>query len=685
MTCARLLLIVLLVLLAPAAARAAESAPVSSPRVIATIVSDTDAVSAGTPFRVALRLRMSPGWHTYWKNPGDAGVPPQLEFSLPPGATASEIAWPAPDRQPEGPVMTYGYSGEVVLPVTISGVGAGGADIGVHATWLVCENICVPEEGAFSLHLTAGPPAPSGQSALFAAADARVPRPSPWRATIAPDGTLAVSGPEITRKTVKQAWFVPDTWGTIDGTAPQRLSLRDGGFSLDLHPGAAFKPTNALGGVLAVRDTTDQLSSFAITATPGPATSAAEAAVPLAQALWFALLGGLILNLMPCVFPVLAIKALGLARLSNAERGHAWAHATSYAGGVLIAFAALGASLLALREAGGAAGWGFQFQSPTFVAAMAWLLFAVGLNFSGVFAIGSGPAGIGAGLAARGGHVGSFFTGLLAVLVATPCTAPFMAVAIGAALVASPVETMAVFLVMGAGLALPYVLLATLPGLTRRLPRPGRWMEILRQALAFPMYAAAAWLVWVVSAEAGPPGVLIATSGLVVLGFGAWALRLAQQARGGRFAYAAAGAAALALSGLLVGVALPAAPAPITTAAGEPGTEAFSAARLAALRSEGRPVFVNMTAAWCVTCLVNERVALAPDSVRRAFADRKVAYLKGDWTRQDPEITAFLHEHGRDGVPLYVYFPADAAPPTVLSQILTPGAVLAAIGAQPAG
>jgi thiol:disulfide interchange protein DsbD len=343
---------------------------------------------------------------------------------------------------------------------------------------------------------------------------------------------------------------------------------------------------------------------------------------------------------------------------------------------VVLAFSIVGFALLALRGAGAAAGWGFQFQSPVFVALMAWVLFGVGLNLSGVFAVAA-PVGAGQQLAARTGHAGSFFTGLLAVLVATPCTAPFMSVAIAAGLAGAPPVTVAVFASMGLGLAAPYVLLAMVPAVARALPRPGRWMELLKGALAFPMYGAAAWLLWVQSLEAGSSGVLAVVAGMVLLGFAGWALGMAQSGAGQRLGRAAAAVAVLAAVGVLGGLA--GVPTVTPQAAAEPGVEPFSATRLAQLRAEGRPVFVNMTAAWCVTCLVNERVALAPEPVRRAFMEHGVTYLKGDWTRQDPEISRFLREHGRDGVPLYVLFPSGARAAEVLPQILTQGTVLTAL------
>ena len=383
--------------------------------------------------------------------------------------------------------------------------------------------------------------------------------------------------------------------------------------------------------------------------------------------LGLALLGGFVLNLMPCVFPVLAMKAMAIARISAEGRRAARAHAAGYTLGVVASFTAIGLVLVVLRSLGHVVGWGFQFQSPLFVAAMAWVLFGVGLNLSGVFHVSSRVAGVGQGLTLRRDWVGSLFSGALAVLVATPCTAPFMSVALAAALIAPPVEVLALFFALGVGLAAPAALLAVVPGAARLLPRPGAWMEVLKQALAFPMYAACAWLVWVVSLEAGGDGVLAVAAGLVAVGFAAWVVRF------GRVGPVLAVIAGLGAVALLPGLA--ASPAASAAASGE----RFTPARLAALRAEGRPVFVNLTASWCVTCLVNERVALSPSSVRDAFSRLGVTTLVGDWTRADPEITAFLQAQGRDGVPLYLYFPPGHRPEVVLPQILTPAEVLGAL------
>ncbi len=669
----------------PHGAAAAESAAVSSRRLVATLVSDTDGYAPGQPFHLGLRLRMAPGWHTYWTNPGDAGAATLLTLALPQGLAASPVAWPAPERLLEGDLAAYAYTGEVLLPVTVSGSAAGTLPLRAHAEWLVCATVCVPASGDFALDLPAGDGAASPQRALFERAALRTPSPSPFVAHVAPDGTLSLSGREIGPAAVRGAYFFPASPTVLTQSAPQPLAVRDGGLTLRLPVAAGFDAAAGLGGVLQLTDAKGGASWLDIAATPGAAPVAAGegvAAAGMLRTLLLAFAGGLVLNLMPCVFPVLAMKAMALARLGGASRGEVRRQAAGYTAGVVVAFAALGGTMLLLRGAGSAAGWGFQFQSPVFVTLTAWVLFAVGLGLSGVVTPVTGLEGVGQGLASRGGLVGSVFTGLLAVLVATPCTAPFMGVAIAAAFAAPAVLAMAVFLAMGLGLAAPTVLLAAAPGLARGLPRPGAWMDVLKQALAFPMYAAAAWLAWVVSEEAGPSGVLACVAGAVAIGFAAWAWGVSRgAARTGR---RLGGAAALLGAGCAVAVLVSltqiAPTAAVAAQAASDGSEPFSTARLDILRAQGRPVFVDMTAAWCFTCLVNERVALSPQPVRDAFAHRDVAYLKGDWTRQDPQITAFLREHGRDGVPLYVFYPAGGGVPSVLPQILTPSSVLEAIG-----
>lgn len=680
----RLFTPLLLTLLAALPARALETAPVTSPRATVTMIAEPAAIAPGEPFRIALRQRLAPGWHTYWTNPGDAGQPPEVALALPEGASAEPMRFPAPQRIPFGPLVNFGYENEAVftIPVTPPATLRPGDTFSVtaDANWLVCERICIPEEGSFRLDIPVEAAArPDAATApLFTAAEAAEPRAAPFTARIGFEGrqgVLEVAGPGIAPGAVRDAFFFPADWGVIENAAPQPLALRDGALTLALARGNAEALPARIEGIIAITDAAGVRGAYTIGAAPG-AVPATGGGLPLWQAALFAALGGLILNLMPCVFPILAMKAVSLARLSGAARGAVRAHAASYTAGVVLSFLALGGLLIGLRFMGGAAGWGFQFTSPVFVAGMAWLMLAVGLNLSGVFAFG-GPVSAGSGLAARGGHAGSFFTGVLAVLVATPCTAPFMAAAIGAALAMAPAEALTVFTVMGIGMAAPYALLGLFPGAAKVLPKPGLWMERLKQALAFPMYAAAAWLVWVLAEQAGPGGVFAALAGALLIGFGAWAFGIAQ-AEGWRFGRVAAGLAVIGALALLPGLGA-APPAGQASAAEE--SEAWSEARVAALRAEGRPVFVNLTAAWCISCKVNERVALRTDSVRQSFAAQNVAYLVGDWTRGDPAITALLRAHGREGVPLYLFYPAGGGAPRVLPQILTEGIVRQALSA----
>jgi thiol:disulfide interchange protein DsbD len=674
------------------AAQAAQSLFASTLNNEASLVSNVDSVAPGQPFRIGLLFGLGADWHIYWTNPGDAGAAPTMTVSLPQGGSAGAILWPIPKVMNDGPVTSYGYTRKtapVLLPLTITPPKtlpiASRYRVTVAATWLVCKDICVPGDASFTLTLpVAAKPVPSSQAPLFTAGDRNSPAAQHWRAWIEPDGALTVDGTGATRNGVDSAYFFPLQPGAINPDYYQPLKIDRGRIMLGLKPDSGFDAHHPLAGLLALTAPDGGETAAMISAEPGippvkPGGSGLAAALAGVTSAGFlalvsaALLGGLILNLMPCVFPVLAMKAAHLAHLSQAKAGQARRDGLAYGAGVLLSFGVLGGVLLALREGGRLVGWGFQFQSPVFVLAMAWLLFAVGLSFSGVLLLGGRWMGIGQGLAARGGGLGSFFTGVLAALVATPCTAPFMGTAVAAALAGPPLLGMVIFLALGLGLALPLVVLSCIPGLARVMPRPGRWMDILNQALAFPVYASVLWLVWVASREGGSTLLLAAGAGLLLIAFAAWLMRL-----GGRVA---PGLAALAVIALvpLIWSARGAKPDVAHEVARD--AEVFTTARLAALRAAGKPAFVDLTAAWCVTCLLNERAALDQASVRAGFRRAGVTYLVGDWTRGDPDITAYLKRYGRDGVPLYVFYPADGGQAVTLPQILTPGLVLSTIGA----
>ncbi|MBS4076430.1 thioredoxin family protein [Ameyamaea chiangmaiensis] len=678
----------------PGRGQAAESAGVTTAHDTATLITDSDSIAPGARLGVALRLALRPGWHTYWLNPGDAGEAPTLDVSLGGGAkgTGGTIEWPTPRRILESGLMAYAYVDDVVLPLHVDATAADGAPDGdvtikAHAAWLVCADVCVPEKADFALTLRHGAPGPSAQAPLFARAEAARPVASPFEAVITPDAHLILSGHGLGADVVRDAWFMPDQPGQIDQAAPQPLRLSGDHLSLGLRRLDGVKPDMPQAGVLVIRDRAGEERALTVTARPGAAPAGMDADATRHQGLWRAVLlafvGGAILNLMPCVFPVLAMKALALARLGGAGQAAQRRSALLYATGVIVSFAILGGGLMALRVAGDAVGWGFQFQSPAFVTGIAWLLFVMALNLSGMFEITIGAGGGGV----RSGALGDLMTGVLAVIVASPCTAPFMGVAIAAALGSSAVSGLLIFVAMGVGLAAPSLALAVAPALASRMPRPGAWMDILRQALAFPLLGTCVWLLWVASLQAGPGVVVVALGGAVGLALAAWLFGLGQRAAmrdGARGRVRTLRAAAL---GLVLGVIslLPglehraaAEQSPGSGMATTATTTPFTEARLASLRASGQPVFIDMTAAWCITCLVNERVALSAPSVRAAFDAAHVAVLRGDWTNRDAALGAFLQAHGRDGVPLYVFYPPHGEA-QILPQILTPGIVLDAL------
>lgn len=666
-------LLLLLLFTAPALAQEA-------PKVHARLVAE-GGVAPGGSVTVALEEKIAPEWHTYWQNPGDAGSPTQIDWTLPQGWKADAIQWPVPKRLPVGPLMDYGYEGKVWLltKLTAPADAKGPVAIKAHASWLVCKNICIPEEQALTLTVNAGGGADPGVAKEFAAARAALPVASPWKVTYALGNTLDlyIAAPSLAAAHPRSADFFPAGAGLIKNAAPQLVGYAKDGLVLRLTPGN--KLHGVLNGLLVLTSADGSVQALDVAAPPGPVPQAdfpsasASGDLSLWLAMAFALLGGLILNVMPCVLPILAMKALAVARHGAHGRGESFA----YAAGAVASFAALGLAIIALRAGGQSVGWGFQLQSPVAVAGFALLVFAVGLNLSGVFEVGSVTAG--ESLTRKSGTSGAFFTGVLAVAVAAPCTAPFMAAALGFALAQGAVNALAVFVALGLGFALPFILLGIWPKALAFLPKPGAWMLTLKQALAFPMYAASAWLVWVLAQESGPKGVVVILGIMIATAFAAWlwsrTRNLPARGRG-----IGAVAVVLILAGALYHVTLlSGAAAPVPAAQGASRGEPYTAAKLAAYRAKGTPVFVDATAAWCITCLVNEDAVLSRPNIKQAFADRHVVYMVADWTNQNPEITALLKQNGRSGVPMYAYYAPGAAQPVLLPQILTEANVLAAL------
>jgi thiol:disulfide interchange protein DsbD len=662
---------------------------VPGPKVHARLIAERDAVRPSGTVTVALEQAIRPGWHTYWRNAGEAGAPTEIHWTLPHGWSAGAIQWPYPQAEAVGPIMDYGYEGKpwLLIDITAPRDARAGDTVTLKAlvNMLVCAEVCVPEDATVTLPLNVGDPALPPDPA-FAAARAKLPAPSPWpmRYRLGQDLDLFVEAPPLADAHPKNAEFFPFESGVLKkGVWPQLTGFARSGLVQRLEPSGKWKG-GALGGVLVLTSADGSVQALTVNAVAGAVPDASFGAggnvLGLTLALVFAFIGGLILNLMPCVLPILAMKALALSS-HGGESAHARHEGLAYGAGAVLSFLVLGAAVIVLRAGGNAVGWGFQLQEPIVVAGFALLMFAVGLNLSGVFEV----AGFGGGdaLTRRGGMSGSFFTGVLAVAVAAPCTAPFMAAALGYALTQPMVAALAVFAALGLGFAAPFVIIGFSPALLRLIPPPGAWMLRLKQVLAFPMYGASVWLVWVLANEAGADAVAIVLAAMVTFALAVWIWTASRNAspRGRGIGAFATLLVFVAVLGLLATLFRPATGQPALRAA-ESGIphEPYTAARLEALRSENRPVFINATAAWCITCLVNERVAFSSGAVRDAFAKHHVACLIADWTTRNPEITKLLEEHGRDGVPLYLYYAPGAADAEVLPQILTEGEVLKAVG-----
>ncbi|MGJ7512230.1 protein-disulfide reductase DsbD family protein [Variovorax sp. GT1P44] len=705
------LLLVSLAACVPAAAQLSSrvGSVVTTPHVRAELMAHApDGVSPGAPVWVGLQITHQPEWHTYWKNAGDSGLPTELAWSLPPGVSNGDIAWPVPRKIPIGNLANYGYEGTVLLPVPLTIApdfkpptaltGAAELDVRLKASWLVCRKECIPEEGEFQLKLPL-----HGSTALhkteFDAALAAQPSPLQKPGVIAIDGNklqIRLEGlpPAVQGKTLE---FFPETpevihtaavldkdwtqsWQGDAWTATVPLADQRSG-SPTVMPvvvalSEADRQAGQSGAWRAEAPVSGAWPTVAARAQVSPALQAAleanTAPPPLTQssgtlfaALLGAFIGGLLLNLMPCVFPVLAIKVLSFTRHAEDRRGHRMA-AMAYAGGVILSCLALGGAMIALRAAGTQLGWGFQLQSPAVVAVLAGLFTLIGLNLAGVFEFGRvAPTSL-ATAQARHPVVNDFLSGVLAVVIASPCTAPFMGASLGFAIGLPAAQALLMFAVLGFGLALPYLAAGFVPAVARLLPKPGRWMNTLRRLLAFPMFATVAWLVWVLGQQSGIDGAGALLGLLVCLAAVVWALTLR-----GRTRIVIAGlmvATTAALAGAIGGNVLR--PAEPVAAAANERWQPWSTARANELAAAGRPVFVDFTAAWCVTCQYNKRSTLADAELLAEFDARNVAMLRADWTRRNPAITAALAALGRSGVPVYL-LQAPGKAPVILTEILS--------------
>jgi thiol:disulfide interchange protein len=658
--------------------------------ILASLVPESEVVAPGGTVTLALVMRPSEGWHGYWKNPGDSGMETQIAWQLPAGLAAGPIQYPMPGRLIVGGLMNYVYEGDYaqLIDVKVPAGLAPGTKLPIRARvdYLACtDEICVPETANVAVDLEAGAtPGARTNGAMFDRFRQALPKPLGSEARFERDGKrFRLAVPLPAGLALQDPYFYPLTDGALSYAAAQTVSRSGDTLIVETDAASNGGSPAAVEGVLKLSEG----NGLSLKAVPGTVPAAATAlgeegqrqapgAAAVLTALLGAVIGGLLLNIMPCVFPILSLKALSLAKaggpstppaasLRTGDEGAARREAIAYTLGAVLICLALGAALLGLRAGGAAAGWAFQLQDPRVILSLLLLMTAIALNLAGLFEL---PALTGGGvLAQRGGIAGAFWTGALAAFVATPCTGPFMGAALGAALVLPTAQALAIFAGLGFGLALPFLLLGFVPALRRRLPKPGAWMGRFRRLLSVPMFLTALALAWILGRQAGVDGMALGLAAATLLGLALWWVGLRQ---GGARSWLPLAPAALAAAAALVLVPAAATRPAIATARSALESEPFSEARLAALQQQGRPVFVYFTADWCVTCKVNEKAALERTPVAQAFAANQVAVLVGDWTRGDAAIGRFLEKNGRSGVPLYLYY-EPGKPAQILPQVLT--------------
>jgi len=667
------------------------TAPVTAPHLAVQLISARDGIHPGGSLDAGLYFKLDKGWHVYWSNAGDSGEPPKIKWTLPEGLTADPMQFPTPQRLPLGPLMDYGYEGEVVFPILLHAAGSLKPGTQLDATakvnWLVCRESCIPGKAELTLPIAVEDASTPGKvlaQGLIQSWQQKLPQPlpTPAKASFSPT-PKGFSAAVLTGKKEDSAQFFPFDDSQIANAAKQEVRSLKNGIQLDIQKDENLKATPAaLHGLVVFPDGRSYDVQFQPGTLPAGEAIATTNAAEILKIAAFAFLGGIILNLMPCVFPVLFIKGLALVQSSGEERGRMRAHGFVYALGILASFWAVVAVLLALRASGKQFGWGFQFQSPTFVAIMALLLFFLALSLAGMFEIGLTLTGAGSALASKQGYAGSFFTGILAMVVATPCTAPFMGAAIGYALAQSAAVTFAIFTALAFGLAAPYLLLSFNPAWTRLLPRPGAWMEVLKQATAVPIFATVIWLVWLFAQSAGVNPLLGLLGGFLLLAIAGWVL--------GRWpAKGFASGIALAIAALAIALPIYAAEKygavaeTVSVATGGKGPsawEAFTPQLVDGYRAQGKPVLVDFTASWCLSCQVNEKVVLDRDDVQKRLRESGIALVRADWTRHDETIAQTLAGLGRSGVPTYaLYSGAPGDSPKILPEVLTAGIVFEAL------
>ena len=632
------------------------------------LITESYQVDTKDTLLVGLEFLLSPGWHTYWRNPGDSGEGATIKWDLPPGFKASKILWPGPERIPFDPLMTFGYEDKVLLLTKIKAPGqfSGPVTISAKVNWLTCKDICIPQEGVVGLTLMKGPKTISESTTKLTEIALTIPKNFPTSSRVTEiNEKIFLQFEKEGSNNISEAYFFPNEYGLISYVKDQKLERNDNSFSLQLDPAEVRVETNKLEGVLKLK--VDEKEEFYKLDLPLEGASGSPIlAMSLLTGIVFAFLGGIILNAMPCVFPILSIKILGFIEQSQGSKEKLIQHGLIFSAGVLTTFLAISWLLIFLRASGEAIGWGYQLQSPWVVSILIYLFVAIGIVFMSNIVIGSSLANFGSLAKNRNDFLSSFFTGVLAVIVASPCTAPFMGPALGLALLQPGLKSIVIFLALGIGFSLPYLMLSIYPQLLSRLPKPGEWMQTFKQIMAFPMWAAALWLAWVLSAQVNMQSVFAVLIGALLIALALWLMEKTQSSD--RLIRRITVLFSLGL--MIFSIWLIPLNQDEDSSNLRNEVNNFSALKLSSLRSEKKAIFVNFTADWCITCKVNEAIALDQDNVKKLLREKDIVYLKADWTRKDPEIASVLARYGRTGVPLYLLFPPVGAP-TILPELLT--------------
>mgnify|MGYP001329176253 FL=1 len=628
------------------------------------LLTESNLIEPGDELLVGFKFSLSPGWHTYWVNPGDAGEGASIKWNLPRDVKASKILWPGPERIPVEPLMTFGYENEVVLLTKIYTSKNTDIPLTLNAlvSWYTCKEICIPQEAEVSIPIKLGFKSPSSSNRLLKQTLENVP--TPFKGTYrvqSLDDSYIIQGQFEDNKQYDSIYFFPRFYGLTDYVESQLYEKNKDSFSLQVQPSGLKIEHESFEGVLAT-EKDGRLSYFEINHSLSSDNSSQEFSV--LTLIIFAFFGGLILNVMPCVFPILSIKILRFVEQSENSSYKTFKQGCLFSVGVIVSFLLIAALLISLKSGGESIGWGYQLQSPIVVSLLFYLFIVMGYIFMSNIIIGSSLARLSLISSSKGDSLESFLTGVLAVIVASPCTAPFMGSAIGFALLQPSFYSILIFLGLGIGFSLPYLILSAKPSLLSFLPKPGQWMETFKQFMAFPMWASALWLLWVLSGQVDSQEIIQVLLGALIITIGLWLLEKNKSESNWvkwmiRLPFV-----------LLLIFALWLVPTTYSDSDETQDQLAYTPQLLEDLREENNLVFLNFTADWCITCKVNEAVALKTSEVSKVLAEKNITYLEADWTRKDPIISETLEQYGRTGLPLYLLFPSEGDP-LILPEILT--------------